>query len=69
VFREGANGIAYVVENGKVFDGSSDKTPDGPMGVAIIPASELETVIEEAENCPGDCIHIERRDDPMVVEA
>jgi len=48
------DGLAYVVEDGKVF---SD--PGGPTGLAEIPDGQLEAVIESAEECPGECIFIE----------
>jgi len=40
-----------------VFDGSG--APDGAQGVARVPDSQLEDVIEAAEECPGECIMIE----------
>ena len=48
------DGLAYVVEDGKVF---SD--PGGPEGLAVIPTGQEEAVIESAEECPGECIFIE----------
>jgi len=46
--------LAYVVEEGKVF---SD--PGGAEGLATFPDSQLDAVIESAEECPGECIFIE----------
>ena len=40
-----------------VFDGN--QAPDGSRGVARVPASQLDEVIESAEECPGECIMIE----------
>ena len=48
------DGLAYVQENGHVFD-----DPGGALGLANFKESELEAVIESAEECPGDCIYIE----------
>ena len=48
------DGLAYVVEGDKVFNG-----PGGAEGKAEIPGAGLEGVIESAEECPGECIFIE----------
>ena len=40
-----------------VFDGNA--APDGSRGVARVPSSQLDAVIESAEECPGECIMIE----------
>jgi ferredoxin len=48
------DGLAYVVEAGKVF---SD--PGGAEGLANFADSQLDAVIESAEECPGECIFIE----------
>jgi ferredoxin len=44
-----------------VFDGASNPGhgPDGYEGRARIPEILLEAVIEAAEECPGECIHVE----------
>lgn len=47
------DGLAYVKEGDKVFN------PGGPTGLANFPDSELDGVIEAAEECPGECIFIE----------
>lgn len=47
------DGLAYVVENGKVFN------PGGPDGLANVPADQEDGTIESAEECPGECIFIE----------
>ncbi|MEZ5257064.1 MAG: ferredoxin [Ilumatobacteraceae bacterium] len=41
----------------KKFDGEGN--PAGPEGRARIPDGEIESVIEAAEECPGECIFIE----------
>lgn len=48
------DGLAYVKDANKVY---SD--PGGPEGRADVPDSELEGVIESADECPGECIYIE----------
>jgi len=40
-----------------LFDGA--QAPDGSRGVARVPESQLDVVIEAAEECPGECIMIE----------
>ncbi len=47
------DGLAYVVEAGKVFN------PGGPEGLAKVAAGMEEATIESAEECPGECIFIE----------
>ena len=44
-----------------VFDGaeSDGHGPDGSRGVARVPDSQVDIVIEAAEECPGECIMIE----------
>ena len=48
------DGLAYVVEDGNVM---SD--PGGAEALANFPDSQLDAVIESAEECPGECIYIE----------
>lgn len=40
-----------------VFDG--EQAPDGARGVARVPDSQIDIVVEAAEECPGECIMIE----------
>ena len=40
-----------------VFDG--EQAPDGARGVARVPDSQVDIVVEAAEECPGECIMIE----------
>lgn len=44
-----------------IFDGSSDPGhgPEGLEGKARIPQLLVESVIEAAEECPGECIFVE----------
>jgi len=46
------DGLAYVVEEGTTLGG-------GAEGLANFPDSQLDAVIESAEECPGECIYIE----------
>ena len=39
-----------------VFDG--EQAPDGARGVARVPDSQVDIVVEAAEECPGECIMI-----------
>jgi len=63
VFFAQDDGLFYVKESAenygaeKRFDGKSN--PGGAVGVARVPDSLLESVIEAAEECPGECIFIE----------
>lgn len=44
-----------------VFDGEDgpEHGPEGSRGVARVPDSLIEAVVESAEECPGECIMIE----------
>ena len=63
VFFGQGDGLFYVKEsdsnfgNEKLFDGKTN--PAGADGMARIPEGSLESVIEAAEECPGECIFIE----------
>jgi len=54
VFKMLDDGLAYVAEGDKIF---SD--PGGAEGLANVPEDKMESVIESAEECPGECIYIE----------
>ena len=58
VFTRLDDGLAYVVEAGKVF-ATAKGNPEGAEGLAEIPEGQLDAVIESAEECPGECIYIE----------
>ena len=49
------DGLAYVKEGDKVFD-----DPAGAAGVATVPEELEDATIESAEECPGECIFIEK---------
>jgi ferredoxin len=53
------DGLAYVKEGSKVYDGSAPDRPKGADGLASFPDSMLDAVVEAAEECPGECIFIE----------
>ena len=63
VFFGKDDGLYYVKESAshfgteKLFDGETN--PAGAEGVARIPDGLLDSVIEAAEECPGECIFIE----------
>ncbi len=70
VFEGRDDGLWVVKEEAKhfesaiVFDAESGDGhgPDGSRGVARVPDSLIEDVIESAEECPGECIMIEPYD-------
>jgi len=49
------DGLAYVKQGDKVM---SD--PGGPQGMAQVPEGMEEAVVEASEECPGECIFIEK---------
>ena len=49
------DGLAYVKE-----DGSVKNDPGGSAGMAAVPSDLEEAVVEASEECPGECIFIER---------
>jgi ferredoxin len=50
-----------------VFDG--EEAPDGARGMARVPESLTEDMIESAEECPGECIMIEPYSEDAVYAA
>ena len=52
------DGLAYVVEGDKIF-AKAKGNPEGAEGLAEFPDSQLDAVVESAEECPGECIFIE----------
>ena len=48
------DGLAYVKEGDKVFN-----EPGGADGLAGFPDPMMDSVVEAAEECPGECIFIE----------
>jgi ferredoxin len=51
------DGLAYVKEGDKVLS-----EPGGSEGLAAVPTDLEDSVVEAAEECPGECIFIERQD-------
>ena len=49
------DGLAYVKEGDVVRN-----SPGGAQGVAMVPADLEDAVVEASEECPGECIFIER---------
>ncbi|MCL4448394.1 MAG: ferredoxin [Actinobacteria bacterium] len=49
------DGLAYVKEGDKIFN-----NPAGSEGVAQVPPELEDATIEAAEECPGECIFIEK---------
>jgi ferredoxin len=49
------DGLAYVKQGDDVLS-----TPGGAEGLAIVPAGMEDAVVEAAEECPGECIFIEK---------
>jgi ferredoxin len=67
VFEDRGDGVWAVKESSSyfdrevVFDGLEEEGhgPDGYDGKARIPDTLLELVVGAAEECPGECIHVE----------
>lgn len=55
VFIIGDSGLAYVVEAGVTLD-----DPGGSEQMAEVPKEHEEAVVEASEDCPGECIFVER---------
>jgi ferredoxin len=49
------DGLAYVKQGDDVLS-----SPGGAEGLAIVPAGMEDAVVEAAEECPGECIFIEK---------
>ena len=49
------DGLAYVKEGDAVRN-----NPSGAQGVAVVPTDLYDAVVEASEECPGECIFIER---------
>jgi len=56
VKEEASNFGATIIFDGVDGDGHG---PDGSRGVARVPDSQVDVVVEAAEECPGECIMIE----------
>jgi ferredoxin len=49
------DGLAYVKQGTDVMS-----SPGGADGVAVVPSEFEDAVVEASEECPGECIFIER---------
>jgi ferredoxin len=49
------DGLAYVKEGDAVRN-----NPGGAQGLAVVPSDLEDAVVEASEECPGECIFIER---------
>lgn len=54
VFALLEDGISYVTERGTVLN-----DPGGSGSLATVPVRHIQSVIDAAEDCPGECIFIE----------
>lgn len=54
VFTLQDDGLAYVKENGTVFN-----DPGGSSQMANVPSDLEDAVVEASEECPGECIFVE----------
>ncbi len=54
VFCQLEDGIAYVVEDGVVLN-----DPGSSSSLALIPDRLIDSVLEAADRCPGECIFVE----------
>jgi ferredoxin len=66
LFQMDDDGLAYVKEAGWAdrFGPGGDGSParKGPSGTVPIPDNQLDSTIDAAEECPGECIFIEPAD-------
>ena len=54
------DGLAYVKEGEQDLRRRQGTTPRAPRAWPSFPDSQLDSVIESAEECPGECIFIDR---------
>ena len=59
VFTMGNDGLAYVKDGDVIFDGSDADHPAGGRGLARVREDQVESCIEAAEECPGECIYFD----------
>ncbi len=52
------DGLAYVREGEKIY-AESEGNSQGAQGLAEVPATLVDAVVEAAEECPGECIFME----------
>ncbi len=72
VFHGRDDGLWVVKEEASIFGKSiifdGEAAPDGARGVARVPDDQIDTVVEAAEECPGECIMIEPYDEAIVAD-
>jgi ferredoxin len=61
VFAILEDGIAYCLEDGKVFN-----DPGGAADLAVVAPAWEADVVHAAAECPGECIFVEIEDGPTV---
>ena len=62
IFAMHDDGLAYVKETGwpDIYNGSgTDPVHKMSNGMAAVPEPNIESTIEAAEECPGECIFLE----------
>lgn len=52
IFHGGSDGFWYIQ------DADGNKLSEGVSGARYLPEAALETAVEAAEDCPGECIYI-----------
>ncbi len=60
VFTLLEDGIAYVVEDGLILN-----DPGGSGSLAAVPGRHVQSVVEAADVCPGECIFLEIDESPL----
>ena len=53
------DGLAYVREGPRIYDGAGPDRPAGAEGLATVADSLADAVVDAAEGCPGECIFLE----------
>ena len=76
VFAGRDDGLWVVKEEASIFgktiifdaEDGDGHGPDGARGVARVPDDQVDTVVEAAEECPGECIMIEPYDAAIMAD-
>lgn len=65
IFQMHDDGLAYVkeVDWESINDETGEPRYKMAEGLAFVPEDMLESVIESADECPGECIYIEVKED------
>ena len=59
IFVLNDDGLAYVMDERGVFDGSAPERPKGGKGLVYFAQKQFDDVYEASVECPGECIFIE----------